>query len=151
MKRIELPGGGWADIREPGTGELIDQVTVKGRRGIMVVRGRVSREGRDLMNRIAKMPEGPERDAALEAVEDSLSEDDYNTMMRVTEATLVANLAAWSLDQPLPTTKTVEDLPTPLYDALSEVVAADAASSLDMSLDTDPGDGTPDPKDPSGA
>jgi len=154
MRRIELDGGHWAVLREPAraeeTGDLRDYYTVSGRRGISVLGGRVSLEGRQLIESINVMEPGPERDLRLARLDMDLSEEDLDTFLRLTEATVVALLSEWSLARPLPTVKTVGDLPGPIYDQLSAAAAEDAAKAADLSLDTSVGDGTPDPKEPSG-
>lgn len=151
MKRVTLPGGGWADLREPsGSDEPIDKLTVKGRRGINVVSGRLSQEGRARIVAIQNMDAGPDRDAAVNALDSALSEDDLEAFFRIQEATLVALLIDWSLDRALPTTHTVGDMPVDVYDALVAEVATEAAAATSLDLDLSVGDGTPDPKERSG-
>jgi hypothetical protein len=152
MRRITLPDDHWADLREPQTSsEPIDQLTVKGRRGVKIISGRLSQDARALIVAIQNMDPGPERDTASEALDGALSEDDVETLYRMQEATLAALLIDWSLDRPLPTVHTVGDLPDPLYQALVAEVATEAAAAVSLDLDMSVEAGPPDPKGRTGA
>jgi hypothetical protein len=80
-----------------------------------------------------------------------LTEVEVDVVMRMQEATVAAFLAAWSFPEPLPTAATMGDIPAALYDLLSDVTAESGAGVANLTLDTGAGDGTPDPKGPSGA
>jgi hypothetical protein len=150
VRRIDLPGGHWADLREPGSesGNLRDDLTVYGKRGIERVSGRLSMKARVEIGALQEMEAGPAKDAATLGLD--LSEADQDAFTQVADATLAALLAGWSLDLPLPQPNTVGDMPSSIYEALTQAVAAEAAASTDLSLDMSVGDGSPDPKGPSG-
>jgi hypothetical protein len=65
-----------------------------------------------------------------------------DAMFGLRDASIVAGLVEWSLEQPLPTLDTVQDLPGALYDALAE---ATSTLSAGLTLDTSP---SPDPASP---
>jgi len=152
MRRIELPGDQWADLREPGgdSGNLRDDLTVSGKRGISRVSGKLSQDARVQIGAVQEMENGPAKEAATWAMVGSLSEEDQDTFTQVADATLVALLAGWSLDLPLPQPATVGDMPSSIYDCLTQAVAEEAAASADVSLDMSVGDGSPDPLGPTG-
>ncbi len=133
MRRIDLPDGQWADVRDP------DEITVRGRRPILAVTLAL----RDVLPAIAAAQ------AAGQPIETlGLTEEQYDTVLRLGEVSIVAVLAAWSLPDPLPTVDTVGDLPATLYDALSQATAPTGAviAEQGLVLDTSVGDGSPDPK-----
>ena len=121
---VDLPNGGWARL------VTADEITT-GRRRLVEI--------------------------ASAVYANALSSDDPEAepraLMRVQDATLVALLDRWSLDRPLPTLDTIEDVPANVYDALQEAAAArgrevsEAVAGVDFSV-------TPDkesPTTPSGA
>lgn len=138
MRRIDLPDGQWADIRDP------EEITVRGRRPVLAVTMALQ----DVWPALAAAQAANE---PLEAL--GLSEEQYETVMRLGEVSIVAVLAAWSLPDPLPTVETVGDLPVTLYDALAEASAPTGAviAEQGLVLDTSVEVGPPDPKDRSGA
>ncbi len=133
MDRITLPGGGWADLH--------DKPSVRGRRGIQAISIGL---GKPLIDRLKGV------DPTTDLSELGLTEAQADGMIRLGEATVVAFLAAWSLDAPLPTLSTIGDVDPDVFDALAGATAA-RGSAVALSLDVSPGDGTPDPKDLSGS
>lgn len=119
----------WVHIREQSK----DEVTVRGRRGILAIAG-------TLGDGIAKALSGPTPAESMAALD--ITEAQADGIYRMQEATMIAFLAAWSYDEPLPTMATVGDLPVKKYDALVALTAADGAAIV---LDTDP-TLEPDPK-----
>jgi hypothetical protein len=122
----------WVHIRDR------DEVTVRGRRGIMAIAGTIG-------DAVAKAIASPNPAQAL--AESGITEEQADGIYRMQEATLVAFLAGWSYDAPLPTMQTVGDLPVKRYDALVKLTAAGGAAIV---LDTDP-TMEPDPKALSGS
>lgn len=71
-----------------------------------------------------------------------VSATEAEEILEVQDAVIVALLASWTLDRPLPTMETIQDLPAELYDALSNATADLGAS---LAVDTDFSE-NPDPK-----
>lgn len=126
MKRHDLPDNQadgtphWAHIREK------DEVTVRGRRGIMAIAS-------TLGEAITKAMSGSNPGQALSELD--ITEEQADGIYRMQEASMVAFLAAWSYDVPLPTMATVGDLPVSRYDALVNLTAAGGAAIV---LDVEP-------------
>lgn len=87
----------------------------------------------------------------------ALSSDDPEAepraLMRVQDATIVALLASWTLDRPLPALDTLDDMPSDVYDALQEACAArgrEVAEAVD-GPDFGPTPDQSSPTSPSGA
>lgn len=145
MHRVTLPDGGWADIRDA------DEVTTKGRRGIMVIAATLA----PVMPLIGAEQEAAQADGrdldVPTLLGKGMTEDQVDAMLRLGEATVVAFLAGWSYQEPLPTIATVGDLPAARFDALQAATASGGANvaAQAVSLDMSVGDG-PDPKEPSG-
>jgi hypothetical protein len=68
-------------------------------------------------------------------------------MLDMKEATMVAYLASWTLDIPLPTMDTIGDLPDEVYQALDDAVGGDAIKVAAASVDFDV---NPDKSSPTG-
>lgn len=132
MQKKDLPDGGWAHIRDA------DDITVRGRRGIRAISGSLG----DAVLKELSSVKTEEDYARLH-----LTEEQVDTIMRLQEASLVAFLAGWSYDEPLPTIATVGDMVVDRYDAL---IALTAAGGAEILLDTDP-TMEYDPKDHSGS
>lgn len=65
-------------------------------------------------------------------------------LIELRQATVVAMLQAWDLDQPLPTMETIGDLEGELYDSLDAAVGGvSAAVALGVNLDPSPDPGSP--------
>ena len=133
MRRIDLPGGHWADLRGK------DEMTVRGRRGILVISSKLG----------PALPKLQGATPDTDLLDLDLTEEQIDTVIRLQEATVVAFLAAWSLPDPLPTIATVGDMNADLYDTLSIATAKDGADIASLSLDMGTG-GEPDPKDRTG-
>lgn len=124
MQRHTLPDGGWADIRSK------EEVNVRGRRGVRVISGAI---GDTVLRALAKVETTEDYEAL------GLTEEQIDLIQRTQEATVVALLAGWSYDEPLPTLANIGDLGVTRYDALVAIAAPDGA---EMALDTNP---TPEP------
>jgi hypothetical protein len=135
VQRINLPDGQWVDIRSQ------EEITTRGRRAITAVAS-------GLGTALPKLA-GVDPHADIGTL--GLTEVEVDVVMRMQEATVAAFLAAWSFPEPLPTAATMGDIPAALYDLLSDVTAESGAGVANLTLDTGAGDGTPDPKGPSGA
>lgn len=91
---------------------------------------------------IARLPQGLTTDT--EMVENlNLDERDAEALLRVRDATLVATLVSWSLDEPLPTLETVGDMDPDVYDSLVASLQEDAVGATDFGPD-----GAGDPESP---
>ena len=138
--RIDLPGGAWADIKAP------DELTNRDRKllrryamGAMGVRSKLLAAGFGA-DQLATGISDPEIEAKIG---DTLTADDLDATDSAQSAFIVSYLSAWSLDRPLPTMDTVDDLPGPVFDALAK-----ATTSLgDATPDFGP-DGAMDPASP---
>jgi hypothetical protein len=121
--RIDLPNGGWADICE---------ATELSNRNRKLVR-RYSLPAFKIRDRFADAPADPANITPEEsaAALDHIDPDDLDVVDAMQAAFIVAFTVAWSLDQPLPTLETVDDLPGPIFDILAAATAGQ-------------GDGTPD-------
>jgi len=87
------------------------------------------------------------KDATEDTPMPEMSTGEAAHLMELQDATIVALLAGWSLDRPLPTMDTIQDLPGELYDALAEAtkeLGATVATGSDFSVDPDPKATTPD-------
>jgi hypothetical protein len=134
MRRVDLPNGQWADIRDK------EEITTRGRRGIQAIAA-------GLAGALPKLKDA-DKDTDISSL--NLTETEMDAVLRLQEATVVAFVAAWSLPEPVPTLVTVGDMTTVLYDALSIATAKDGADVASLSLDTGAGNGEPDPKELSG-
>lgn len=127
MRRIELPGGAWADLRE------ISEITERLRRPIKVIAGASAAT-------IARLQGVTTTDdmAAL-----GLSEDEADRFSRLQDATIVAVVAAWSYDLPI-STDSLLDIPAEAYDALAVATATVGAKvAVDVSPTPAPEPGNP--------
>lgn len=124
MHRIDLPGGGWADIAEP------DELSNRNRK---LVR-RYAFPAYEIRDHFpapgpALDPGGPPAATALD-----IAAGDMDIVSDMQAAFIVAYTVAWSFGD-LPTMDTVDDLPGPVFDALAEATAAQGDGSVDMSVD----------------
>jgi hypothetical protein len=160
-KRIDLPGGQWADLRDPHT------VTRRLRRPIEDAMGDVRSE---IIHQISAANEHLERARkgenaeAIEVAEveqrrvaDQLTRPERAAMREANEAAIVALVAGWSFGGPV-TMDAVLDLPGPAGDALQAAVAP-LTSAMFLSTTPDPmnpnrtapGGGSPESATPSTA
>lgn len=149
-RRIDLPGGGWAEIREPS------ELRIRHRRIITAASMAAG-------SALAKVPDppthpDPKKAESLRAEwskqtrldQLGLSFEEAEAMLGIQEATVVAFLAAWSFGAELPTMATVGDMDPAVFDAISEATAADGAEVAKESGAFGP-DGVTDPDSPTGA
>lgn len=118
MRTVEIPGG-TAQIREQR------DLSVRQRRMIEVA-------GIKASGLLRKLPEGVQIEQmqgidTLELLRMGFDESDLEAFQNLQDITILATLASWTLDRPLPTAETVGDLPGPLYDALSGESSAPGA------------------------
>ena len=134
MRRIDLPGGHWADLREPG------EITARARRNLIVASAKL------------KPSVGKFKDATpqTDLMDLDLTDDETDLVFYLQDLTIVTFLAAWSLDEPLPTVDTVGDIHADIHDALSQATGNSGAAIASTTLDMGTG-GEPDPKDRTGA
>lgn len=138
MRRVELPDGQWADLRDP------DEVTTGAKRRVLIIGASLSEAMKKLQ--VAAEEAGGEVDPTADV---GLTPEEAEGFLRMQDASIVALLAAWSYPDPLPTLDNVTDMPSGRYDAL---VAASTQSAIDIAnlgLDMGTG-GAPDPKDRTG-
>jgi len=139
VRRIDLPGDQWADLRDP------DEVTVGAKRRVLIIAAGLS----GALGKIQAAAEAaggavdPQADIGL-TVEES------EEFLRMQDASIVARLAAWSYDEPLPTMDDVTEMPSGRYEALVAASTQFAIDVANLGLDMGTG-GEPDPKDPTGA
>jgi hypothetical protein len=132
MKRVPLPAefnngkpDGYLDLREP------NEVSVRSRRAISAI----SLSLGDAMDRLQK--------ATPETSIGSLgfSEEQADAFFRIQEASVVAFLAGWSREEPIPTLATLGDFPDDLYKFL---MTQTSGLGAEIVLDT-AASGEPDP------
>lgn len=129
MHRIELPGGAWADIRDP------EELSERHRRPVK----NLASASVATIARLEGISAGEDM-AAL-----GITEEEADRLTRLQDATIVAVVAAWSYDLPV-TADALLDLPGAAYDALA---AATAKTGAEATLDTSPNP-TPEPGNPTG-
>lgn len=127
-RRIDLPGGAWADLKDP------DELTNRDRK---LLRRRVNSATKvgDRLRALgvtADMAREGVSDALAAQVEAVLDSDAFDALSDAQGAFIVAYTAAWSLDRPLPTLDTVDDLPAPIFDALAEATSKLGADSEEV-------------------
>jgi hypothetical protein len=125
VKRIELPNGGWAEVREQ------QDLRVMHRRAIQAALGAATVAISKIPASMVDVPDDPEeRAAALEKIDmseiPSLSMDEMLSISRVQEVAVVMFLVAWSLPEPLPTLDTVGDMNIDVFDAIAKVTQKSA-------------------------
>jgi len=129
MKTVEIPGG-QAQLREKA------DIKVRHRR-------LVEAAAMAAAPLLAKLPEDVATRQALteaEVLALGVSRQEANAMLELQDATIIAALASWTLDQPVPDMDTVGDLDPELYDALSAATAALGAEITQETFDPpDPG------------
>lgn len=147
MSTIDVPGG-TATLRHP------DDMTARHRRPLQVITATLG---------VARFREiiAAQAETFDEAiVEIGLTENEHALLFRMTDATIYALLAGWTLPAPLPAdVDEVQDIPAPVYDRLAVETAKVMSAFLAASGVA--GDGTPidrfgvdsveDPASPTGA
>jgi hypothetical protein len=140
VRRIDLPGGHWADIKAPDEISNRDRKTL--RRHAMAARG-VAEKLADA-GLLAPGQDPTSLDEATQAkIGRLIDADDLDLTDAAQSAIIVAYVAAWDLGD-LPTMDTVDDLPGPVFDRLAMVTAGLGDGTLDASPDgaLDPGSPT---------
>lgn len=136
--RIDLPGGGWAEIKDPD--DLTHGDRKRLRRYSMNAAGIYGKVGpiRDSMAAVVRgVDDIPEEVAArLGAILDA---DDLDTLDDMQAAFIVVWTAAWGLAPgttgPPLTMETVDDLPPRIFDALAKATTKLGDGSLDTSVE----------------
>lgn len=140
MKRIDLPGGGWAEVREATDlkirhKHMLGSASVNAARAIGKLEAQLPED----------FPKDPKlRASALEALDvtpylasGALDFDDAQALQKIQEITVVAFLAKWSLPDAIPTVATVGDMDEDIYEAIAQATKDDAARALG-GIDFDP-------------
>lgn len=141
MRTINIPGG---------TAKIKDRKDLRGRDSKLIKASALAAQ-----NVLAKIPEEarpkPKEDekVAAERMNKYLTEHPIQMtpaegmqLLDLKEAVMVAYLAEWSLDLPLPTLETIGDLPDDIYQALDDATggevinAAVASANFDVNPDT---------------
>jgi hypothetical protein len=134
MRTVQIPGG-TALVRDPEDIRGRDRLLVKA--AAMAASSALAKLPPELVD-----PElSPEQVAqrSQEAFEQiTLSWQESLAMLELRQATVVACLASWDLDLPLPTMETIGDLPGDLYDALEAAVGPVPDLQVDTSPSRDP-------------
>ena len=137
--RHDLPGGGWADIKDPT--EVTNSERRLVRQYLMTAQSATSAKLASLgvtAEMSGNLP--PELAAKVNA---ATTFEDLDLIDDAQAALIVAYTAGWSLERPLPTMGTVNDLPGPVYDALAQATTVIGDVALDTSVD-----GVRDPESP---
>jgi len=123
---VDLPGGHKATLRD------IKELSVRQRRTVqgsgfrlMKMFARIPAEEREKLD-----PNTPEGKAAVLAAFGALEmeENDAEAFYAIQDATIVAFLKEWTLDEPVPTLATIGDMQGDIYDALAEATAVMGSS-----------------------
>ncbi len=147
-RRVNLPGGGWADIKDPT--ELTNRDRKLLRRGVMpamTVRTKLldQVQASDI-EAVQADPANIPADVA-ERLGGAMTGDDMDAMSDAQAACIVAYTAAWSLDGttagPALTVDTVDDLPAPIFDLLAEQTAGLGDGTPTVSIDGAGDDSSP--------
>ena len=140
--KIDLPGGGWAEIKDPS--DLTNRDRKLLRRHVYAARDIMATK----MAKVGIKPGTARKDIPAEAqakLDELLTTDDLDLINEAQAAFIVAYTASWSLDRPLPTMETVDDLPGQVFDAIAEATVDLGDGSLDTGVD-----GAVDPASPTG-
>ena len=134
MRRITLPDGGWAELRESA------DLKVRHRHLLEAASVAATPAMRKLPD---DLPTDPVAIAALDMGEilakGALTFEEAHTLERLQEAVVVAFTAGWSLKDPLPTMDTVGDMATDLYDAIAEATRGEGAKAVkDIAFEPSP-------------
>ena len=136
MRRIDLPGGQWADLRDT------EEVTTGGKRKVLIILA-------GLTGAVQKLADASDENGVT-VTDPGLTETEVEGFLRMQDAAIVALLAAWSLPDPLPTLDNLTDLPSGLYDAIVAETTNAAMVIAGLGLNTGTG-GEVDPKASSAA
>jgi hypothetical protein len=140
--KIDLPDAGWAEIKDPT--ELTNRDRKLLRRYTFAARDAMAPKMQQLGikpgTKASEMTD--EQNEKLDAL---ITVDDMERVSEAQSAFIVAYTASWSLDRPLPTMDTVDDLPGPVFDRLAAATVDLGDGELDTSVD-----GAVDPASPTG-
>ncbi len=139
-RRIDLPGGGWADIKEPT--ELTNRDRKLLRRGVlpaMTVRTKLMDRARASdIEAVRADPANVPADVT-ERLGEAMTGDDMDAMSDAQAACIVAYVAGWSQNgtdlAPALTLDTVDDLPAPIFDLLANETASLGDGTPNTGLD----------------
>lgn len=135
MTRIDLPGGGWADIKDPADLTNRDRKLLR-RHGMaaFTLRDKLAASGVKVDQSAIRSVDDIDDDTAMK-IGAALTADDLDLLDQSQASFIVVFTAAWSLDLPLPTMDTVDDLPGPIFDALAKATATLGDGTLDTAID----------------
>jgi hypothetical protein len=159
---VSLPGGGWANIKTP---DLLTNRERKVLRRVMIGAAKVGSVLRDTMRAVdldaIRADPFNIPDEIGEKVAGALSPDEMDQMTDVQAALIVAYVAEWSIGEravetfgqaaeawlprhgsrgdvlvsPNPTMETVDDLPSPVYDAFTRETMTLGDGTVDFGVD----------------
>jgi len=129
MRTVTIEGG-TADVREG------PDITVRQKRIVESAAVGAS-------HALSKLPSDQKALENLSIQDLNLTKDEADTVYALQDATIVASLASWTLDKPLPTLDTIGDMSQGLYDELARATSGMGASIVN-GVDFDP----PNPSDP---
>lgn len=146
MHPIDIPGG-VAKIKDPADLRGRDTKLIKAYAlAAQSVLAKIPEEARPQPDE-SKEEAGKRMQKYLEDHPLQLTGEEGMKMLDLKEATMVAYLASWTLDIPLPTMETIGDLPDAIYQALDDAVGGDAIKIATSSVDFDV---NPDKNSPTG-
>jgi hypothetical protein len=136
MRTVEIPGG-MAKIKDPQD--------LRGRDTKLIKASALAAQ-----SVLAKIPEearpkpGEDKKVAADRMQEyinkhpiDMTREEGMRMLEMKEAVMVAYLASWTLDIPLPTLETIGDLPDDLYQALDDITGGDAINAAVSTIDFD--------------
>lgn len=150
MRTIEIPGG---------IARIKDGEDLRGRDTKLIKAAAIAAQ-----NVLLKIPEearpkpGESREEAANRMQKYLLENPMDLtaaeamlMLNMKEAVMVAYLASWSLELPLPTLETIGDLPAPIYQALDDATGGDVVNAAVSNVNFDVNPDKNSPTGPSGS
>lgn len=144
MKRIDVPGGGWIELRDPAEMTMRHKKVIRSA-GLAALAALKKAE-----NKLPKdLPTDPKERLAivskLDMAELGLNFDEAETFQTMQAANIVAYLGAWSFKEPVPTMDTVWDMDEERYDFIANATAElnNATAEVDFSPNPDDVPGNP--------
>jgi hypothetical protein len=130
--KVDLPDGGWAEIRDPA------ELTTRQRSVVRRYMVPMARMRDKFAGMTAAKPDATpeEQSEAILASIEAVGADGLDDMDAMYAAFIVTYLAGWSLDRPLPTTPDAAlDLPGSLFDTLTRACINLGDGAVDFSVD----------------
>jgi hypothetical protein len=146
MHRIDIPGGGWVELRDPAEMTMRHKKVIRSA-GLAALAALKKAESKlpkdlptDLKERLAIV-------SKLDMTELGLNFDEAESFQTMQAASIVAYVSAWSFKEPVPTMDTVWDMDEERYDFLASATADLSNATAEVDFDPNPGE---EPGNPTG-